>query len=544
MRASPSARLAVRFVMLAGAATLTTPRAARAQGTAVDVTSTTSLNWHTDNDDENRYNDDYGEGLERLNASFTHGEWVGGARLDLSTFLSVPTGTGGMAAAALADRYETQGTPEKAWLGWTSRALEVRAGDSYVSFGRGLALSLRKVDELGVDTTVRGVKALYHAGNLFATLLAGYANINNVDEASGRNEDDPYDLIGGAQGGIRIADRVSVGGHGAVVLFRQLMGFAPPGTELDHYEDRWLMFGPTIDAPSVTEHLGFYLEGIGQRRQDGAKDETTSGYGLYASATYHRGRATLLCEGKAYGNLEIVQPKLEHLEFAPVRYNNPPTIERILQYLDHPQEDTVGGRTRFDWSLTADLRAFANYGLIRDYVGYATEMAGETAPATVHDPYGGIEARWDQARSRAQLVAGWRVAVQDGSGDVVRGDQHVEIIGAHALGERLSLELHGINLERKNYHPPFIDEEYREGTWQLGARYSPTLALAGIYDYTTQPLQPKRDYFGGAAEWRPTTWAMLRVFAGSSRGGLKCVSGVCRVFPPFEGIKLSVTIRY
>jgi len=28
------------------------------------------------------------------------------------------------------------------------------------------------------------------------------------------------------------------------------------------------------------------------------------------------------------------------------------------------------------------------------------------------------------------------------------------------------------------------------------------------------------------------------------RGGLKCVSGVCRVLPPFEGVKLSATLRF
>ena len=68
--------------------------------------------------------------------------------------------------------------------------------------------------------------------------------------------------------------------------------------------------------------------------------------------------------------------------------------------------------------------------------------------------------------------------------------------------------------------------------------------MAGILDYTTEPAQPK-DYFpGGVLDFSPTPSSTIRLFAGASRGGLKCVSGVCRVFPPFEGVKLTATVRF
>jgi len=44
--------------------------------------------------------------------------------------------------------------------------------------------------------------------------------------------------------------------------------------------------------------------------------------------------------------------------------------------------------------------------------------------------------------------------------------------------------------------------------------------------------------------WDITSSSSLRLFAGSARGGLRCVSGVCRVFPPFEGVKLTATLRF
>lgn len=36
----------------------------------------------------------------------------------------------------------------------------------------------------------------------------------------------------------------------------------------------------------------------------------------------------------------------------------------------------------------------------------------------------------------------------------------------------------------------------------------------------------------------------VTAFAGQRQGGLRCVSGICRVFPPFEGVRLDATLRF
>jgi hypothetical protein len=36
----------------------------------------------------------------------------------------------------------------------------------------------------------------------------------------------------------------------------------------------------------------------------------------------------------------------------------------------------------------------------------------------------------------------------------------------------------------------------------------------------------------------------VKIFAGQQRGGLKCVNGVCKVFPPFEGVRAELTMRF
>jgi hypothetical protein len=98
-------------------------------------------------------------------------------------------------------------------------------------------------------------------------------------------------------------------------------------------------------------------------------------------------------------------------------------------------------------------------------------------------------------------------------------------------------------MARRKYLSQILDEKFHEGSLLLALRFR-TLWVAGGYDYTTEPVQPKRDYFNGTVQWDFTSSSNLRLFAGAARGGLKCMSGVCRTVPPFEGVKLSATLRY
>ena len=79
---------------------------------------------------------------------------------------------------------------EKWGIEYNGRAVEAVLGDFYVSFGRGMVLSIRKIDELGIDTTLRGGKFVYHEVDVAATLVLGVTNMQNVDEATGRTISD------------------------------------------------------------------------------------------------------------------------------------------------------------------------------------------------------------------------------------------------------------------------------------------------------------------------------------------------------------------
>ncbi len=515
-------------------------------GTRVDATSTTIGAFHVPNNNRTSCDDNYGELLERLNVNGSHGNWVAGLRLDASGYVSKPRNSevSGLPRPCLqvelANRYQESFLPEKVWLSWSNDFLEVTAGDSYVSFGRGLALSLRKTDELGLDNTQRGLRAKLNLDRLTGTLVAGFTNIGNLDESSGRTEPDPNDLVIGGQLDLRIKDGIRIGGHVVSFMFRQpVTSTAEPGVDRA-FQERWLSAGPVFDAPRLTPWLGVYLEGIGQYRRS-IDGHVESGYGLYGNSTIHLHPVTILLEGKVYGNLAVVQPRFSAAEFQPVQYASPPTVERLLQEIEHPQRNVAGGRVKIDWSVTPSLAVFVNGGLFRDAEGFLDPDTVDIKPGTIVDPYAGVDAHVGPVR--LQATVGWRSVHLAEVAGPIRSDAHLDVSAVAGFSGGSSVEFHAIHIERRKVLP-FTDENWREGTLLLGYRLRPWFSVSGILDYTTETGTASTWYPGGTAELNLGESSSIRLFVGSSRGGLRCVSGVCRIFPPFSGAKATVTLRF
>ena len=122
--------------------------------------------------------------------------WTAGLRLDSAVYWRRPADNPTYATQYPAyktqlqqdneSRFRNSIYPAKLWLTYAAPGLGITAGDSYVQFGRGLTLSMRKVDELGIDTTVRGAKVQLSADPFAVTAVAGFANPSRVDEATGR----------------------------------------------------------------------------------------------------------------------------------------------------------------------------------------------------------------------------------------------------------------------------------------------------------------------------------------------------------------------
>jgi hypothetical protein len=63
------------------------------------------------------------------------------------------------------------------------------------------------------------------------------------------------------------------------------------------------------------------------------------------------------------------------------------------------------------------------------------------------------------------------------------------------------------------------------------------------FEYTTLTGQPTY-YFNGSVLYKFASGSNIRAFVGQQRAAFRCASGVCRYFPPFEGARVELTLRF
>lgn len=435
--------------------------------------------------------------------------------------------------------------PEKLSLEYIGKTFEITLGDFYVSFGRGLVLSLRKLDELGIDTTLLGAKFVYHEDDAAATLVVGATNIQNTDQATGRSAQDPYDLIAGGRVEYRFADRINIGLHMTGGIQRK------NASSLEQLRsDGMLHYGGTLDAPRLTKWLSLYFEADGQMAV--LADQRSHGYALYGAATAYAGPVSILVEVKHYSRFQRWRSSVDGSlpEFNPVAYNQPPTAERVLTELVAPIYDVTGPRLRVDYRINAWLLLFASYGFF--------DERGVAGGLHYHDPYAGAEIRWDQGRSHLFPSGGYRVErcldgpdAMDCQSGAINGDfqriGHLEWDFTQYLPRRLSIEAQGFALFRsgdKAENPDGTPASWVEGNAYFAFKWTPHLIFTFGYEWSTRPsTRINEHFFNGSMQWNFTTASSLRLFAGGTRGGLRCISGVCRDFPSFTGAQLELVVR-
>jgi len=373
-------------------------------------------------------NSGWGDWINRVNAALRWGHWTAGLRLDSALYWQRPADNGGYASTYKAyepqiqqdneTRYRNSIYPAKVWVTYAAPGLEVTAGDSYVQFGRGLTLSMRKVDELGIDTTVRGIKLQYSQDPFAVTAVAGFTNPSRVDEATGRAlfvADNLATPAGSTQPDARLpsfgSDRV-VGldlqaGRGLpvtlsthVVRFTRCSPFSSPGNvdrslatspEADSFAfgtcdagdtQAWLaslndtprglrahditMGGQSIEVPDLWGHGKLYLEAAVQQRQSDFKEASGSpnGNALYAALSISAGVSDTTLELKSNRNFYTVAASVgkNAPEFAIVAYSFLPPAESFNMLDAEGTGDfnacVNGARLREDVSATKDLMLF------------------------------------------------------------------------------------------------------------------------------------------------------------------------------------------
>ncbi len=587
------------------------------QSVQLDVTETSIASQHFDaRDNELQQDSGWGGWVNRLDAALRWGKWTAGLRLDSSLYWRRPVDNPNF--ASLPSYIQTQVTtdnetrfrnslyPAKLWATYSASGVEVTVGDAYVQFGRGLTLSMRKIDELGIDTTVRGAKIEVQKDPFALTLVAGFANPSRVDDATGRalfaSIADPSEPVFGSdrlvgaeiQAGrglpLTLATRAirfsrcapyHYGADGNIVtnVFDDPSGVmfgscdatdtatwlhslprAPPVLQAKDIT----MAGQSIEVPTLGGHGSLYLEAAVQQRQfaDGLIHPNGSGNALYGSFSADAGPITTTLEIKSNRNFYPMAAGVDLTtapEFNVVAYSFSPPAESptILDTeFGYFNACVDGGRFRMNANASNDLLIYGQgiyaYTKTEDVTSLCdaqghTIASGPAADSQdrVWDGLGGIEWSFDDNLSHVFASTGVRDDTK-ASGEWFYRERHLEYSIVKYLGGPYSVEVQGIHRFRKEQlqnQVAGVEQWWREGENYVALRVAPTWVFTQGFEYTTLLGQPTY-YFNGSVFYKFTSSSNLRFFVGQQRGAFRCASGVCRYFPPFEGARAELTVRF
>ena len=461
--------------------------------------------------------------INRLNTALRWENWTAGLRLDSAvydlrpvgrTFSQVPAGmdaqsTNAQVAQDNESRFKNSIYPAKLWTTYSAPGVEVTAGDSYAQFGRGLTLSMRKVDELGIDTTIRGGKVQITKDPFSITAVAGFANPSRVDEATGRSLwvtsnlatlNMMQDIATPQFGSDRIVGLDLQAGRGLPVTlsthFTRFSRCAPY-----HYDssgnvetsfngdpstvtfgtcdasdtDQWLrslnlvprgirarditMAGQSLEVPSLWGHGTLYVEAAVQQRAPDVGGQTTNldGNAIYAALAFDVGKTSTTLEVKSNRNFYTVAASVgpQAPEFAIVAYSFLPPAESF---------------NMLDAEGTGDFNACVEGGRLREDVNFNHDLLvygqGVYAYSLTEQPNGNCD-QFGRTSVQQNIAA---ASVQDVVWDGVAGFEYTfddSLSHAFASGGARDDTLQSGMVQYREQHVEYSIAKYLRGPWSL-----------------------------------------------------------------------------
>ena len=493
------------------------------QGSATPVTLRLNDSFITDARDNNKNgvanDDDYQLLINRLTINGLYDGYSLNSRLDSMYFQNQPS-----------DDFQTipvrieRLSLSKNWYLSRGRSFAVHLGDLYQQLGKGQLLALRKVDELGVDISLRGAKLSGKAGSFKSQVFAGISNVVNLDMVSMHYVEDRADLIIGGESSYRLP----IGGElGLMYVYLEPEEQMVDSLELD---DATSSGGVFLNLPSVSDFLSLYGEFDTQQRR--LLEDVQEGYAGYLTLDWHFDETTVLTEGLWVDNFEQ-RGSTNTALLSRFNYNQGPTLERIDQEVAETY-DVRGGRVRLQHDLLqGDLSLHVN-GL------YRKTKANDPMELSQYHGYGGLEWYYDLGRSRMSASGGHRFDTKEG---------YINRVWSHAEGDfvqrlfgtvtaHLNTQFQRIQIEQQ----PF----FTRGSTVLGIEKAGLGSASVEWGVDTQNRSEgvRQQFFAGIFNLDLSQFFLIKATIGSQRGGIKCVGGVCRDFPEFSGYRLQLIAKH
>ena len=286
--------------------------------------------------------------------------------------------------------------------------------------------------------------------------------------------------------------------------------------------------GVTAELPDLWDFGSLYAEGDYQQIRIG--DSVRNGKAAYGLLDVFFADTSILIEG-LYLDAYIQEGSVNQYGEYP-RYNQAPTLDRIDQQTSLG-ENEWGTRIRIEEAFfEGDWVVYIN-GLLKRI------NPGEDNEFEQYHGYAGTELQFQNGRSSFQINGGFRE-----ENTVAAGREALIQTMVHGGYDYLQYLAAGyaINLSGLVEHRTLPDGDNIRGSQFVGLEKSGLGSITFEYGIDTTDESPgiRTEYYAGLLSAKLAEWMQVRMVAGTQRGGLKCVGGICRIYPSFAGYRLEI----
>lgn len=389
---------------------------------------------------------------------------------------------------------------------------ELRLGDSYQEFGRGIALALFNNPAFGVDNTLEGASAKFRWESGEVLGFAGRVNaleapvaINPLDSLTVGREV----LLGG--GAI-----TGQWGKTKVATHYHITTSQPEGQPINR---KYQTLGLQIESRDL-------LPGVDAYAESNVMDWESARYKQELEA---KPRAYASFASLSYSDLNL-KTKLEVKDYREFFYDfqRPPTLE----------EDIVLATNNSDVSAVR-LQAEGRLGANRQVSVGTSFLTGNDREleTSIYHPL---------VFSKLKLQKGWDLELRGGyrwmpeKNNLAHASLKTKI--KTYKGQYLEVELRKQNLNQAISSPIPIREERNAAltTYTFSEKFN----LGVGYEHMPTNLPELGNHFVNASATYQTGLMTARAFIGQTSGGTQCSSGVCRQVPPYTGAYLETSLAF
>jgi len=471
--------------------------------------------------------------------------------------------------------YEWSTEPE---IGFPTDAIRKRAlvyennfliaelGDFYPILGRGLALNSIDDQSQDWDSGLDG----FHV-NL-------RENQHNIGVLAGKMEFHPYSPAGSLRLPSNIEHYKIRGAYFSSQTNLFDMGIhylhtKTPQTQ-SGFNTIWsenLLTGGFLSA--VSGNIDFYLEPLWKSSDSITRDyenietrKKSKGFGIYSTISAYFSKFSMVAEYKNY-QFDVVDPE-ERLQFARdsrvLPFQNPPTCvkelgSQLLSRISHPTDfnDEVGGQILLTTMLSNDwLVNFSGAIASRTAIwnGVETEHAERWVPSLTEkaDPYFEIMTEingYIRDLSVSTIIALNQQTIFSAATEEFERETDWTIPLTLTLPTSFgniftSTEFQ--HVEKENFPEYGVETvKYFNVVANLAVSFQPTFSFGVSSEWTNEPLdESEKKWLQFDASVRIHDAYLLQIMVGSERGGIKCTNGICRKYPPFNGLRIAFSGQF